>query len=291
MGWFWYNLSMPQNTAAFILAGGNGTRILGDLEKRKGRPLTEDEKIPKSMFEIDDVPMIVHQLRQVARAGITDITILEGFKAKIIQDYLGDGSSLGLHITHLVLDQRLQSGGAIKSAIEQTRLSNIANFLVLYGDIISNVDLGKLVEQHIAREALVTAVTIPKKSDYGIWQKDRDGRAVSFQEKPPEDTNSAIFAVNRAVTDFITVKPNAEGVHEGKDFFGGTVVPIMNSIMNLGNLRERQGSRGTSMIQTFDYKGPWWDVADLGKLEEAQAHLSEWELPALSPNPSSKEHR
>lgn len=242
---------------AIILAGGEGTRL---------RPLTIDR--PKPMVEIDGTPIIEHQIRQLLKAGIKDITILENYLPQKIQEYLGDGSKFGVNITHLELPKELQSSGAIKKAIESTIPESESNFLVLYGDIISNVDLKGLAEQHTSQEALITAVTIPVKFPYGVWQEDDMGRVNSFKEKPFIDTNSGLFAANRGILDFL---------REGKDFFGGTIVPIIE----LG-----RNGRGTSLIKTFPHspEGFWRDIADTKNLEEAEAHKSEWEL-----NPSALE--
>ncbi len=243
---------------AIILAGGEGTRL---------RPLTNDR--PKPMVEIDGTPMLEHQIRQLRKAGIIDITILENYLPQKIRDYFGDGSKFGVNITHLEVAKELQSGGAIKKAIEDTLPKEESNFLVLYGDIISDVDLEALANQHLSQEALLTAVTIPVKSPYGVWQEDNEGRVSSFQEKPFIETNSGIFAANRGITDFLTLRTSPEGIIEGRDFFGGTVVPVMK----LGG-----NKRGTSMIQTFIHEGFWRDIADIKNLEEATALKNEWEI-------------
>lgn len=231
---------------AIILAGGEGTRL---------RPLTDDK--PKPMVEIDGVPMLEHQLRQLDKAGINDIVVCESYRADKIQDYFGDGKRFGMNIKHISLPKEINSSGAIKAAIEEVP-SDEQNVLVLYGDIISDVDFEALLSQHTSQGALLTAVTIPLKSPYGVWQEDDEGRVTSFQEKPNIETNSGIFAANRGIIPFLT---------DGEDFFGGTVVPIMN----LGG-----NQRGTGMIQTYRHKGFWRDIADLTNLTDAEAYKDEW---------------
>lgn len=163
---------------ALILAGGEGIRL---------RPLTNDR--PKPMVEVCGKPILEHQIRQLRQAGITDITVLESYLPHVIQSHFGDGSRFGIDMTHIVAGKELQSGGAIKKGLES--ISPLErNVLVLFGDIISNVDLRKLMKQHVTDEALLTAVCIPERSQYGIWQTDEEGRVSSFLEKPPQNTNA-----------------------------------------------------------------------------------------------------
>ncbi len=103
-----------------ILAGGLATRL---------RPLTE--KIPKALVEINDEPFIVHQMRLLKNKGVTRIVICAGYLGEMIEDFIGDGSRYGMHVTYSFDgDQLLGTAGALKRALP---LLGDA-FFVLYGD-------------------------------------------------------------------------------------------------------------------------------------------------------------
>lgn len=234
---------------AIILAGGRGERLM---------PLTES--VPKPMVKIDGKPILEHQIRQLKESGINNIIICEAYRSDVIQDYFGDGKKFGVDIKHLVLDQGLGSAGSIKHALQNIPDSE-ANTLVLYGDIISDVDLKKLSQEHIARNALLTAVSIPVKFPYGVWENDNKGRVKSFSEKPYINTNSGIFAINRGIRDFLT---------DGKDFFNGTVVPLVEG--------GKQSTRGTGIVQTFSHDGYWRDIATKDNRDDCETEANQWKI-------------
>src|SRR3989344_5592184 len=117
---------------AIILAGGEGTRL---------RPLTDTK--PKSMVEIGKSPILEHQIRQLKKAGVNNIVICESYLPESIQSYFSDGKKFGVNLKHLELAKELNSAGAIKRAFGEIPEEE-KDILVLYGDIISDVDIGAL---------------------------------------------------------------------------------------------------------------------------------------------------
>mgnify|MGYP000685534745 CR=1 FL=1 len=150
---------------ALIIAGGEGERL---------RPYTWDR--PKPMVEVAGRPILEHQVRWLKRYGVTHVVILCHYKAEVVQDYFGDGSRFGLHISYTVEERPLGRGGALK--LGHTLLPADADPIVaLNGDILTNQPLDRLVAYHQRKGAVATIMLVPLKSPYGIvaW----DGRAAS----------------------------------------------------------------------------------------------------------------
>jgi NDP-sugar pyrophosphorylase family protein len=104
---------------AVILAGGLGTRLW---------PLTKE--IPKPMVPVAGVPYLEHQLRLLAKQSITDIVLLIGYLGSQIEEHIGDGANLGLHISYSREPQPLGTGGALREA--RHLLADL--FVLIYGD-------------------------------------------------------------------------------------------------------------------------------------------------------------
>jgi NDP-sugar pyrophosphorylase family protein len=115
-----------------ILAGGFATRV---------RPLTKT--IPKSMIEICGQPFVHWQMRQLAKAGVTEVIFCVAYKAEAIIDFLGDGSNYGMRVrySHDGPNQ-LGTGGAIVKALPLLG----KKFLVLYGDSFLPTDYSKIIK-------------------------------------------------------------------------------------------------------------------------------------------------
>lgn len=104
---------------AVILAGGLGTRL---------RPITQ--AVPKPMVPVAGSPYLEHQLRLLAEQDIREILLLTGHLGEQIEDYFGDGSSMGMRISYSREPTPLGTGGALRAA--KTQLADA--FLLIYGD-------------------------------------------------------------------------------------------------------------------------------------------------------------
>tara|TARA_B100001013_G_C24477388_1_gene389874 strand:- start:2 stop:688 length:687 start_codon:yes stop_codon:yes gene_type:complete len=118
---------------ALILAGGRGKRL---------RPLTD--KIPKSLIPINKKPLIQYTINYLKKFGINEIIICSGYKSKQIQNFLKKKKNFGCKIEYSVEKNPLGTAGAIKNAIKN--LSD-ESFLVINGDIITNIDLRKILKK------------------------------------------------------------------------------------------------------------------------------------------------
>ncbi len=159
---------------AFILVGGQGTRLL---------PLTTNR--PKAMVPVLNKPLLEYVIRHLAGYNIKDIILSQGILGQPIKDYFGDGSRFGVRLSYVREETPLGTAGAVKNA--QEFLSN--TFMVLNGDIFTDLDLGKMASRHRQKKARVTIALTPvaDPSNYGLVETGPDDRVRRFLEKPSPD--------------------------------------------------------------------------------------------------------
>ena len=193
---------------ALILAAGEGTRL---------RPLTLDR--PKPMLPIGGRPLLEHSIDLLRRHGIAEIAINLCYMPRAIVDHFGDGSDFGVAITYSPEERLLGSAGAAR------RLDWFFDdrFIVLYGDVLTNIDLGALVDKHGRHGALATLALkdVPDPWGCGIARLAADGRIVRFVEKPNglsmgSLANAGVYALEPEVLDLI---PPERPYDFGRDVF------------------------------------------------------------------------
>ena len=163
---------------AIILAGGRGKRL---------RPITD--YVPKPLIPIKNIPIIEWQIKYLKKFGISEIIICSGYKTKMIENYLNN-KKLGIKITFSVEDKPLGTGGAIKKAGKKIKDKS---FLVINGDIITNIDLKKLIKKNNA------IASIQLKTKFGILQTDGN-KIIKFDEKKEITElwmNAGIYHLNK----------------------------------------------------------------------------------------------
>lgn len=157
-----------------ILAGGKGTRL---------RPLTLNT--PKPIVPIANIPFLFYQINLAKRAGITEVILSLSYQPRKIKDIFGDGSNLGITIRYTVEEIPLGTAGAFKVA--ENLIDDVT--VVFNGDILTNLDLAKVIGEHKRRKAAATIVLkrVKNPSAYGLVEVHSDGRVKRFIEKPKED--------------------------------------------------------------------------------------------------------
>jgi len=173
-----------------ILAGGFGTRLS-----------EETDLIPKPMVRIGDTPILHHIMNYYAKFGHTDFVIALGYKADFIREYFESLKTpkWGISLVDTGLDT--STGGRIKKL--EPQLDN--EFMLTYGDGLSNVNLDQLLEHHrrFGKLATVTAVRPPAR--FGTIEIS-NGVVTKFAEKDPQNAgwiNGGFFCLNRKVCTFI----------------------------------------------------------------------------------------
>ena len=163
---------------AIILAGGRGKRL---------RPITD--YVPKPLIPIKNIPIIEWQIKYLKKFGISEVIICSGYKTKMIENYLNN-KKLGIKITFSIEDKPLGTGGAIKKAGKKIMDKS---FLVINGDIITNIDLKKLIKKDN------TIASIQLQTKFGILQTDKD-KIMKFNEKKEIKNvwmNAGIYHLNK----------------------------------------------------------------------------------------------
>ena len=163
---------------AVILVGGKATRLL---------PLTCN--IPKAMIPVLNIPFLVHVIQHLSRHQVKDIILAEGHLAQPIEGYLGDGSQLGVKLGYVVEDAPRGTAGAIKNAKKYLDEA----FLVLNGDIITDLDVTAMIDFHREKRAKATIALTPvdDPTSYGLVETNAEGRVTRFLEKPkPEEVTT-----------------------------------------------------------------------------------------------------
>lgn len=175
--------------SAIILAGGKGERL---------RPFTNDR--PKVMVELSGKPILLWQIEWLKSFGITKFVITVSYKHEVIEEYLGDGSKFGIEIEYSIEETPLGRGGAIKKAFGAKILADETDVVVTNGDIITKLDLSKMLDLHVKENALVTMLLVPYISRWGLV-KVSDGHVIGFDEKPklPYWINGGIYVFNREI--------------------------------------------------------------------------------------------
>ncbi|WP_048191560.1 nucleotidyltransferase family protein [Pyrolobus fumarii] len=186
---------------AAILAGGYGKRL---------RPLTSDR--PKPLVEVAGKPIIVWQIEWLKNHGITEIIVLAGYLYSRLIEYLGNGSRFGVKIAYVIEEEPLGTGGALKNA--EHLLRGEEYFLVLNGDIITNLDPLKLVKKLSEHEDAVGAIAaVPLRSPYGILRIDEGERIQEFVEKPilrEYWINAGVYVMRPAIFDYLPERGDIE---------------------------------------------------------------------------------
>jgi len=182
---------------AVILAGGFGKRLA---------PLTSE--VPKPLLPVGGRPILVRQIEWLRGFGIRDVVLAVGYLKHKIFEALGDGRKLGVRIFYSVEEEPLGTGGAIKNA-EPFITDDV--FIVLNGDVLTNLDLNKLVEALGDADGAIALV--PLRSPYGIVEFDAGGYVTHFREKPILEgfyINAGVYALRRRVLAELPDRGNIE---------------------------------------------------------------------------------
>jgi NDP-sugar pyrophosphorylase family protein len=186
---------------AVILAGGKGVRL---------RPYTTS--LPKPLVPIGDQYSILEIImRQLSQQGFRTATLAIGHLGQLIRAYVGDGEQWGMKVDYAIEESPLGTIGPL--LMLKDRLPE--NFLVMNGDVLTDLDLGDVLKVHSAAGAPLTVATYQRevKIDFGVLTA-RGGNIVEFTEKPTIDyrVSMGVYGVARR-----TLEPYTPGLPLGFD--------------------------------------------------------------------------
>ncbi|MBO5368700.1 glucose-1-phosphate cytidylyltransferase [Methanocorpusculum sp.] len=252
-----------------ILAGGMGTRLS-----------EETNIIPKPMVEIDGKPILWHIMKIYSSHGYNDFIILLGYKGYVIKEYFANyflhksdvtfnmkENKMTIHEEHCepwsvtLIDTGLHTmtGGRVKRA---QKYVGDEPFMLTYGDGVSDIDIGKLVEFHKAHGKAATMTSVQPEGRFGALVFNENGEVTSFAEKPKGDgawINAGFFVCEPKVFDYITE--------------GDTTIFERSPLENLAKDRE---------LYTYHHDGFWKCMDTLRDKQQLQAMCDEGNAPWIS---------
>ncbi len=189
-----------QDTPAFLLVGGLGTRLQSVL------PST-----PKPLARVGNMPFLELLVLQLRSQGIRRIVMCTGHLANQIEEEFGDGKKWNVAISYSRELQPLGTAGAVKLA--EGHVKQASEFLVMNGDSFLELDLRQLLQFHREHGGLVSLAVrkVPDAARYGTVHMDANHRVVAFGEKTgatvPGIVNGGVYVFNRAVLDQVPQGP------------------------------------------------------------------------------------
>jgi dTDP-glucose pyrophosphorylase len=159
------------------------------------------------MVPVANRPFLEYLILQLKRQGLTDIVLCTGYLGEQVQKHFGGGSMWDVNISYSQEPEPLGTGGAIKLAEE---LIEDENFLVMNGDSFLDIDLNRLIDYHLERNALATMalVEIENPARYGAVEITERGEIESFVEKGQRSEskliNGGVYVLNRKIFEFIS---------------------------------------------------------------------------------------
>lgn len=176
---------------AVILAGGKGTRL---------RPYTV--VLPKPLMPVGDYPILEIIVRKLSASGFSRVIMAVNHQADIIKAYFGDGSKWNVSIEYSLEEIPLSTMGPLKLIKDLPE-----NFLIMNGDVLSDIDFSGLYDLHISRKNIFTIAGFNRvlKSEYGVLERNEANYLANFKEKPIYDltVSMGIYIAGRSILSYI----------------------------------------------------------------------------------------
>jgi len=224
---------------AILLAGGKGTRL---------RPHTI--VLPKPLMPIGEYPIVEVVVRQLVAAGFDHITMAVNHHAELIKAFFGEGAKWGVRIDYSLEDKPLGTMGPLRLISDLPQ-----HFLVMNGDILTDLDFAGFHEAHVAARSLFTISSHRRDQliEYGVLETDTNHQLIEFREKPstPFEVSMGIYMVSR---DIVPIIP-------GDRLYGFD--DLMHDLL-----------RADKRVQVVSFDGYWLDI---GRPDDYAQAIEEFE--------------
>ena len=233
-----YAATVAAGERAVVLAGGKGTRL---------RPYTA--LLPKPLVPLGDRPILDIVLRQLHSFGFDRVTITTGYLGGLIEAYFGTGEAQGLQVDYFREQEPLGTVGALALVQDLPE-----DFLVINGDVLTDLDFGELLSSHRRHEAMITIATCNREVTIplGVLRHEDPAdptRLTAYVEKPsiPYEASMGVYCVSRRVLDHLVP---------------GDRVDFPDLVLRLIEADE--------VVRAFRPEGAYWlDIGTLGDYERA----------------------
>ena len=220
---------------AVILAGGKGTRL---------RPYTI--AMPKPLVAVGDYPIMEIVIRQLEICGFRRIILAVNHQAEVIHAYFSNGEKWGVSIEYVLESKPLGTMGPL--AFMRDKLPE--SFLVMNGDVLTNLDFGSFLNAHSASDAIFTISGYQRTQmvDFGVLHVDDSSNLCGFEEKPTLHyiVSMGVYALSKRVIDYIP-----QDVYFGFDH-------LMLKLMEQGE-----------KVRVLPFDGYWNDIGRPSDYEQA----------------------
>lgn len=220
---------------AVIFAGGKGLRLRAF-----------SDAITKSLVPVRDLPILDIIIRQLRFYNITDIIIAAGYLASLIESYFQRGKKCGVEIRYVKEDKALGTAGALRM-IKGLK----DNFLVMNGDILTDINYNKLYAFHLQHKAFAILATVKREisTDFGILTIANDHQLICYTEKPKR---------------FNYISMGINVLHKKCIYY-----ILKNEPIDIPDLVQRIQERN-DRIYCYKSKAYWLDIGKIEDLQEAQ---------------------
>lgn len=242
----------------YFLSRSLGLKTVKVLVLAGGSPVffeSENKALPKAMVKIAGKPLLEQTLLRLKAAKFTEVYISLGEGGEIIEKYFGDGSNMGINITYI--RQTKGNQGNAQPLLQAKEFMN-GSFLLLYGDVLSDIDYGDFVEFHRSQKAAACTMALSSVETVSMWglAKLQGNKIVAFEEKPSNPKtfsrliNAGVYVMEPEIFSFI-------GQHAGK--LESDVYP-------------RLAEEGR--LFGYPYEGLWLDISNSAAYKQAVKQIS-----------------
>jgi NDP-sugar pyrophosphorylase family protein len=176
---------------AIILAGGLGERL---------RPFTQ--AIPKALLPVGEQSLLEIQIQNLAKQGVADIYIATNYKSQYIENFIGDGSQLGVNIHYSREEKPLGTCGPV--SLLRSELTE--PFILMNGDLLTTIDFRRFYDFGTSQEGDLTVATKKILTPFNFGSVQTEGNRIIKAEEKPEFTLeiiAGIYCMRPAILDLV----------------------------------------------------------------------------------------